>query len=188
MESETKVDSEQSSETLPNDDPLLLMSYVHKLVRVETTEGNVLAGYVKTVDPISESIVLVLFEDEKPKVLHVVMGHAVKSVTVVTDASPAEKEQLEKLFMPTQHTLSAEELRQRKEKVRSWMCVNRIPVTESSQEPGTLVIAGSVRLLPPYGPDDFQCTNSLVLGKIRGIVSLMPADVESWTSPYEPMK
>lgn len=188
MERETKADSEQTSETLPNDDPLLLMSYVHKLVRVETTDGNILAGYVKTVDPISESIVLVLLEDEKPKAVHVIMGHAVKSVTVVTDASPAQKHQLEKLFMPTQEVLSAEQLRQRKEKVRSWMCVNRIPTTESSKEPGTLVIAGSVRLLPPYGLDDFQCTNSLVLGKIRGILSLMPADVESWVSPYEPMK
>lgn len=164
------------------------MSYVHKLVRVETTEGDVLAGYVKTVDPISESVVLVLFEDGKPKVLHVIMGHAVKSVTVVTDASPADKEHIEKLFMPTQKELSTEELRQRKEKVRSWMCVNRIPISEATKEPGTLVIAGSVRLLPPYGPDDLQCTNSLVLGKIRGIMSLMPADVESWTSPYEPTK
>lgn len=188
MERETKVGSEQTRDTLPSDDPLLLLSYVHKLVRVETTEGDVLAGYVKTVDPISESIVLVLFEDEKPKMLHVVMGHAVNSVTVVTDASPAEKEQLENLFMPARQALSAEQLRERKEKVRSWMCVNRIPVAESAQEPGVLIIADSVRLLPPYGPEDFQCTNSLVLGKIRGMVSLMPADMESWTSPYEPMK
>ncbi|KAH7957953.1 hypothetical protein HPB51_028074 [Rhipicephalus microplus] len=102
MATETGVCSEHTSDTLPNDNPLLLMSYVHKLVRVETTEGDVLAGYVKTVDPISESVVLVLFEDGKPKVLHVIMGHAVKSVTVVTDASPADKEHIEKLFMPTQ--------------------------------------------------------------------------------------
>uniref|UniRef100_A0A6M2CZI6 Protein ovary overexpressed n=1 Tax=Rhipicephalus microplus TaxID=6941 RepID=A0A6M2CZI6_RHIMP len=188
MATETGVCSEHTSDTLPNDNPLLLMSYVHKLVRVETTEGDVLAGYVKTVDPISKSVVLVLFEDGKAKVLHVIMGHAVKSVTVVTDASPAEKEQIETLFMLTQKELSAEELRQRKENVRSWMCVNRIPIAEATKEPGTLVIAGSVRLLPPYGPDDLQCTNSLVLGKIHRMISLMPSDVESWMSPYEPIK
>lgn len=188
MELECKTSSEQTRNGVCNDDPLLLLSYVHKLVRVETTDGRVLAGYVKTIDPVSKSIVMVLTDSGRPSTAHVIMGHAVKSLTVVTDATPAEKEKIEQLFLPARVKLSSEQLREKKEKLRSWLCVNRIPVTESADEPGVLVIAGSVRLLPPYGLEDFQCTNSLVLGKIRGIISSMPVDMESWTSPYEPMK
>uniref|UniRef100_A0A1E1X0D2 Gem nuclear organelle associated protein 6 n=1 Tax=Amblyomma aureolatum TaxID=187763 RepID=A0A1E1X0D2_9ACAR len=188
MEPESKMSPEQIHDSVCNDDPLLLLSYVHKLVRVETTDGRVLAGYVKTIDPVSKCIVMALLDSGRPVTVHVIMGHAVKSLTVVTDAAPAEKEQIEQLFMPQRMKLSNEQLRQKKEKLRSWMCINRIPVAESADQPGVLVIAGSVRLLPPYGPEDFQCTNSLVLGKIRGIISSMPVDIESWTSPYEPMK
>lgn len=188
MEPEATTSSEQTHDGVLSDDPLLLMSYVRKLVRVETTDGKVLAGYVKTIDTVSKSVVLVLLDGEKPITVHVIMGHAVKSLTVVTDAAPAEKEQIEQLFMPQRMELRNEQLRQKKEKLRSWMCINRIPVTEPANEPGVLVIAGSVRLLPPYGPEDFHCTNSIVLGKIRGIILSMPHDIEKWTSPYEPMK
>uniref|UniRef100_A0A023GA07 Gem-associated protein 6 n=1 Tax=Amblyomma triste TaxID=251400 RepID=A0A023GA07_AMBTT len=188
MESESKQSTEQTLDGVCSDDPLLLLSYVHKLVRVETTDGKVLAGYVKTIDPVSKSIVMVLLDDGRPSRVHVVMGHAAKSLTVVTDASPAEKEHIEELFMPESVELNTEQLRHKKENLRSWMCVNRIPVAEPANEPGVLVIAGSVRLLPPYGLEDLQCTNSLVMGKIRGIISAMPANIESWLSPYEPMK
>ncbi|XP_077533641.1 gem-associated protein 6-like isoform X1 [Haemaphysalis longicornis] len=168
-------------------DPLLLLSYVHKLVRVETVDGMVLAGYVKTVDPISDSVVLVMLDDGRPSTVHVVLGHAVKSVTVVSDASPEEKELLEQLFVPKCDELSSEQLQERKEKLRSWLSSKRIPVSESEGEPGVLVIAGSVRFMPPYGPENFHCANSLVLDRMRGIVSQMPGN-EFWPKLDEPTK
>uniref|UniRef100_A0A6M2E3T9 Putative secreted protein n=1 Tax=Amblyomma tuberculatum TaxID=48802 RepID=A0A6M2E3T9_9ACAR len=91
MELDSKTSSEETHNGLCNDDPLLLLFYVHKLVRVETTDGRVLAGYVKTIDPMSKSVVMVLIDSGRPSTVHVVMGHAVKSLTVVTGATPAEK-------------------------------------------------------------------------------------------------
>lgn len=168
-----------------DDDPLLQLSYVHKLVRVETVDGKVLAGHVKTVDPISESVVLVMLDGGRPSAVHVILGHAVKSLTVVSDATPDEKELLEQLFVPKYDELSSEQLEEKKEKLRSWLSTNRIPIKESQEEPGVLVIAGSVRLLPPYGPENFHCANSLVLDRMRGIISQMPGN-ESWAKQAEP--
>lgn len=128
-----------------------------------------------------------MFENGQPKKLKVVMGHAVESITVVEDADAEERKQLERLFVPAREKLSAAELKSRRDKLRSWLQVSRFPVRESPEEPDVLLISEAVRLMPPYGPEDCQCTNPVVLGKIRGLIASMPADAESWTSPYEPV-
>lgn len=168
-------------------DPVLFRSYVQKLVRVETVKGKVFAGCVKTVDPVSESVVLVLFEDAKPKTVNVIMGHAIKSITVVEDATAEERQQIEQLFVPPREKLSPQQLKTRKENLRSWLQIGRVPVQECTEDPNVLVISNAVRLVPPYGADDCYCTNPIVLGKVRGLICSMPADVQSWTSPYQPV-
>lgn len=173
--------------TVFTNDPLLLRSYVQKLVRVETVDGKVHAGYVKTVDPVSESVVLVLFDDAEPKTISVVMGHAIKSITVVEDAGAERRRQIERLFLPPREVLSSKQLKTRKENLRSWLQSGRVPVQECADDPDVLVISKAVRLVPPYGPEDCYCTNPVVLGKVRGLLCSMPADVRSCTSPYQPV-
>lgn len=46
--------------------------------------------------------------------------------------------------------------------------------------------AGLVRLLPPYRPENLQCFNSLVLDRLRRLVSLMAEDISkpvNWLCP-----
>ncbi|CAN7999826.1 unnamed protein product [Ixodes hexagonus] len=170
--------------TVFTNDPILFRSYVQKLVRVETVNGKVHAGYVKTVDPV---VVLVLFEDAKPRTVNVIMGHAIRSITVVEDASPEERQQIEQLFIPPREKLSPQQLKTKKENLRSWLQIGRVPVKECADDPDVLMISNAVRLVPPYGPEDCYCTNPVVLGKVRGLICSMPADVQSWTSPYQPV-
>lgn len=133
------------------------------------------------------SVVLVLFEDAKPKTVNVIMGHAIKSITVVEDATAEERQQIEQLFVPPREKLSPQQLKTRKENLRSWLQIGRVPVQECAEDPNVLVISNAVRLVPPYGADDCYCTNPIVLGKVRGLICSMPADVQSWTSPYQPV-
>lgn len=174
-----------NSHVVFKNDPLQFLSYVHKLVRVETTDERVYAGYVKTIDPVSESIILVLFANCKPEKLRVVMGHTVKSITVVEDSTPEQRRQIENLFVPHREHLKPEELKARREKLLTWLQINRLPVKQNPENGDQLVIADSVTILPPYTCDDCQCTNEIVLGKVRGLISSIPADIETWKSLYQ---
>ncbi|XP_064484725.1 gem-associated protein 6-like [Ornithodoros turicata] len=181
-------ESEKQDDEIHNvfkNDPVLFLSYVHKLVRVETTDKNVYAGYVKTIDPVSESVILVLFENDKPKTLRVIMGHCVKSITVVEEATSEQRQQLENLFVPHCEQLSTEQIKERRDKLLSWLRINRLPVKQDPENTNQLVIADSVIISPPYTAVDCQCTNEIVLGKVCGLISSMPADIETWNDLYQ---
>lgn len=142
----------------------------------------------------------------------VIPGHAVVDVVVLqkdkdTDGSrsgdgPKDsdyekiKARLDALFLHSKNShlsfddvetnhLSEEALLERKDKLKSWLLKNRLPVQEQQgQDDGNgdekgkcLCVAGAVTILPPYGPGNCCSTNEIILSRIQNLIRNMPATV-----------
>ena len=161
-------------------DPSEFLSHVNKEVCVTADDGTTHTGWVYTIDPVSQSVVLVQFTTTPgadtatatPSRLEVIMGHAVVNITTINEETDVHGKQLDGLFRPKpSDELTVEELEQRKEKVRSWLAMNRMPVTVSGE---ILSISDAVFVDPPYEADNCRSTNAIVLGRLQGLIKNMP--------------
>uniref|UniRef100_A0A0L8HKU4 AD domain-containing protein n=2 Tax=Octopus bimaculoides TaxID=37653 RepID=A0A0L8HKU4_OCTBM len=77
--------------------------------------------------------------------------------------------------------LSEEALSEHKDKLKSWLLKNRLPVQEQKgQDDGKekcLCVAGAVTILPPYGPGNCCSTNEIILSRIQNLIRNMPPTV-----------
>ncbi|XP_064636629.1 gem-associated protein 6-like [Lineus longissimus] len=161
-------------------DPSELMKHVYKQVWVKTVDDKDHVGWVYTVDPVSNTLCLVTFTSDRP-FMEMVMGNAVKKLTVVNDDTEMQKDKLDKLFRhDSVDELGPEELKERKETVRLWLLKHRLPVEVSSENPEALCISNALSIEPPYTPSSCMSTNEIILGKIQGLLKNMPLDVKDW--------
>ncbi|KAK3585163.1 hypothetical protein CHS0354_001786 [Potamilus streckersoni] len=161
-------------------DPEEWMQYVYKQVSITTDDERDHIGWVYTVDPVSETFVLVRFSGEKYK-LELVFGHAVRTVTILNDSTETNKERLDRLFRyDTFNNLSQEELKKKQKLLKLWLCKNRIPVTVSGSNGELLTVSDALIIKPPYGPEDCCGTNEIILGRIQGLIKNMPPDHDQW--------
>lgn len=59
-----------------------------------------------------------------------------------------------------------------KEKVKSWLVKNMIPVTEE----GDILKMDTLQIHPPYGLEQCYCSNPIVLSRIQTLLQSMPTD------------
>ena len=164
-------------------DPTEWMQYVYKEICVTSADGVTHTGRCYTIDPVSQSVVLAKFDDEALYDLDVVIGHAVASITVLDDDTDAFKERLDRLFKAdaassSQH--SSEELREKRERLKSWLQKNFIPVEVSAEDDKLLNVSGVLTVAPPYDASCCQCANEVVLGKVQGLIKSLPTDLYQW--------
>ena len=161
-------------------DPEEWMQYVYKQVSVLKADGSEAIGWVYTVDPVSESFVLVTFLDDKTQ-MEMIMGPSVQRVSVLDENQETYKRKLDGLFRaPEVASLTEEELEQRKNRLKMWLSKNRLPVQVSGNNGEILSISDALFIEPPYGADNCRSTNEIILGRIQGLIKNMPADQEDW--------
>lgn len=149
-----------------------LLNLVDKFVRVTTIHNECREGTVYTIDPISESIVLVNDCDGRTS-LDVVMRHIVKSVELNENGRISKYELLQKLFSAPSQDISEEEVSVQKKKVMQWLEKNRVPFVEIGE---VLKIHDSLEIHPPYGIEQCVCSNTVILSRIKALLSSMPAN------------
>ncbi|XP_060600515.1 gem-associated protein 6-like [Ruditapes philippinarum] len=158
-------------------DPEEWMQYVYKKVSILLDDGAECCGYVYTIDPVSETFVLVNFSNDKTS-LQLVLKHAVTSITVLSEDVELYKQKLDNLFrFKSQESLSEEDLKRRQNIVKSWLLKNRLPVEINGE---LLNVAEALVIQPPYGSENCVSTNEIILGKIQGLIKNMPADQDEW--------
>ncbi|XP_063774078.1 gem-associated protein 6 [Pseudophryne corroboree] len=152
--------------------PLEWQAYVNKEVKVTADEKNEYQGWVVTIDPVSASIVLASFEESQKTLVRLVMGHAVQKVEILKDPDDITKEKLLHFFglQETTRTYTKEDLETKKLKLKSWLEQNNIPVTEQGESMRTLCVASLLTIDPPYGPDNCNSTNEIILSRIQGLI------------------
>lgn len=177
-----EINSEQQHPIFTTD-PAEWIQYLYKEVCVTTELGSSHTGWVYTVDPVSQSVVLVRFgpDEETKPTLEVVLGHAIQSIVVLDDNVNKNKHRLEYLFRPKKaDVLSPEEMKQKQEKLKLWLLKNRLPVKVTGNNSELLSVTDALVIEPPYEYDNCQSTNEIILGRIQGLIKNMPKDVEDW--------
>ncbi|XP_060814326.1 gem-associated protein 6-like [Bombus pascuorum] len=150
------------SHKIYKNDPLLFKSYVGKEVNISTEDNNTISGFVYTVDPVSESIVLL--QGCQQNNLKIVFGHAIKNIEI----SPNQLCELPQLFMNAPTSILRSTVEKRKSAVIKLLQENRFPVKEQND---ILTIENVLSIKPPYEPADCICDNSIILGRIQNLLS-----------------
>ncbi|KAM5292642.1 gem-associated protein 6 [Ctenodactylus gundi] len=151
--------------------PLEWEDYVYKEVRVIASEKKEYKGWLLTTDPVSANIVLVNFLEDGSLSVTGVMGHAVRTVDVVSDGDPRVREKLVHLFTSGHcEAYSHADVERRKGSLRKWLEKNHIPVTEQEDSRGTLCVAGVLTIEPPYGPENCSSSNEIILCRIQDLI------------------
>lgn len=154
------------------------MKLVNNKVRAYTEDGQVYTGYVYTIDPVSECVVLVSpFEESKPQniSMKLLMGPSIRSIDIISGTSSIIKSQFEHLFRPAaEEKFTSEELKSRMQKLQSWLEQNRLPVATSGMDGQFLTIADALTIRPPYTENSCLSTNEIILSRIQALIRSMP--------------
>ncbi|XP_076173259.1 gem-associated protein 6 [Ptiloglossa arizonensis] len=150
------------SHNIYKSDPLLFKSYIGMEVDILTIDGITTFGIVYTVDPVSESVVLL--QTCQHNRLKIIFGHAIKNINIRSD-KPCD---LPELFMNTPKNLFQSSLEERKSAVIKMLQQNRFSVKE---EEDILTIENVLSIKPPYESRDCICANSIILGRIQNLLS-----------------
>ncbi|XP_075059795.1 gem-associated protein 6 [Mixophyes fleayi] len=152
--------------------PLEWQDYVNKEVKITADEKNEYQGWVVTIDPVSASVVLVNFEEGQKTLVRVVMGHAVQKVEILKEPDENTEDKLLNFFghQETTAPYTKKDLETKKLNLKSWLEQNNIPVTEQGDSMRTLRVAGLLTIDPPYGPDNCNSTNEIILSRIQGLI------------------
>lgn len=162
-------------------DPANYMQYIYKEVCIQVKDGTSHTGHLYTVDPVSESMVLVRINEGKLIGLELIMGHAIEGIIVLEEDTELWHKELNALFKVNMHNkISPEELNKQKERLKHWLLKNLLPVEESTERTDVLNLSDALYIEPPYGPENCHSTNEIILGRVQGLIKNMPKDVDDW--------
>ncbi|KAJ1519478.1 hypothetical protein ONE63_004764 [Megalurothrips usitatus] len=152
-------------------DPLHLKSFVNCYVEVKTNSGSSIRGFVYTIDPVSESVILLKRQDDKIS-MDIVVGHSVSSITHITspEDTPSEPIPDEMLFV-TAEQISDEEAERRRVQLKQWLCANHVPVVEDGN---MLVMEDVIVIDSPYGLNQCFVSNSVIMERVHKLLKQMP--------------
>lgn len=174
------MDQESELHPIFSHDPEEWMHYIYKHVSVVTEDEEEHVGWVYTIDPVSQSFVLVHFSEDRTQ-LSILFRPSITKVSILAESLPGIKQRLDALFQPKIFAqVSEEELKLRKQKLKMWLEKNRLPVQVTGVNEEVLTISDALLIQPPYGVDDCHSTNEIVLGRIQGLIKNMPEDHDQW--------
>ncbi|CAK9833972.1 Gem-associated protein 6 [Anthophora retusa] len=150
------------SHKIYKNDPLLFKSYIGMEVNILIEDGTTISGIVYTVDPVSESVVLL--QNDQQNRLKIVFGHAIKNVKICSDKSI----KLPELFTNNPTNILPSIVQERKSAVIRLLKENRFSVKEEND---ILTIENVLSIKSPYEPADCICANSIILGRIQNLLS-----------------
>lgn len=147
-----------------------MKSLIGKTLKIVTVENVEYFGKVYVIDPIYKTVVLHCNKEATNSIQTVfVLFQAIKSVNIVSDQ--VDEKYLETGNIQIQSTpIPSEELRL---KLKRWLKHMFINVEECGDY---LKIDDHLVIVPPYGPDNCICNNTIILERIRNIIELMPPE------------
>ncbi|XP_063982105.1 gem-associated protein 6-like [Diachasmimorpha longicaudata] len=159
-------DETKYSHRIYKNNPLQYKNYVDKRVKITGKDSSVHEGIVYTVDPVSESVILMNSNKSGDYHAEVVIGDSIKSIEILQDS----EEQLPELFLSKKCEISVPEIQKRKEELMKLLVESRMPVVD---EGDVLMIPGVVSIEAPYNPENCVCVNPVIMTRIQGILSQM---------------
>ncbi|XP_018027678.1 gem-associated protein 6 [Hyalella azteca] len=158
-----------------SNDPRKLHSLIHSYISVTVRNQKPISGWVHTVDPVSESFVLVNFTADGSTVQDVILvpGYNVTGVRLHPHvASENMKEKIDFTFKQNETRFSRAELDRRRNVLCVWLKDNRVPYTMKAND--CLEVLRFATIKPPYTPQSIVCTNEVVLDKLLKLLQDCP--------------
>lgn len=161
-------------------DPADWVKLVHSQVTVLTENGDSHGGYVYTIDPVSESLVLI-HPSEGESIptskfsLKILMRQSIKDISVVREEDEHVKLWFASLFRDSPNEeLSESELMLRRDKLKDWLEKNRIPVAITGHDGKSLSVFEALVIRPPYNEHSCLSTNEIILLRTQNLIKNMP--------------
>ncbi|XP_071501495.1 gem-associated protein 6-like [Diadema antillarum] len=159
-------------------DAISWQKLVYKKVRVQAAHKYSYTGWIYTIDPVSKSILLADFDTKSSDgqiPLTVVLGQEISHVHILEEDIDKHKISLDQLFHCQSHepSLSKEEISAKKQKLKEWLELHRVPVTESGKDGELLNVSQVLTIEPPYSAENCVCTNEIILARVQALVRNM---------------
>ncbi|XP_033106398.1 gem-associated protein 6-like isoform X2 [Anneissia japonica] len=123
---------------------------------------------------------IVLVEFGEGTCVHVIMGHALKSLNVLNENKSTRKDELDSLFeLSKGGRYTKQDLVKRKNAVRDWLERNRIPVMLTGEKGENLTVSNALYIVAPYRPEDCISTNEIILDRVQSLLRSRPDDEET---------
>ncbi|CAG9814440.1 unnamed protein product [Phaedon cochleariae] len=159
--------NEYSDDKIFKNDPIYMKSLVGREVEIETVDKKIHRGTVYVIDPIFKTVVLhTNFRSEEEFQTVFILRHAIESLKTTSEVvkesylkEPAEKQ-------------VASHINQKK-LVTKWLKHMQIDVQESGDY---LKIDDHLVIVPPYGPENCICNNTLILEQIQKLLKSLPEE------------
>lgn len=145
------------------DSPQTIKGAIGREVRIKTRNGIDHKGFVYTIDPQTETVVLT---DNLGAKVAIIPQHAIKNI--VLGQNFVEKFAVRTETNKVQTTGVLEE---KKKNLVKWLKDNLIEVVEDGD---LLRISDYVSIEPPYDIDHCYCTNTVILERLQNIIKRMP--------------
>ncbi|XP_028133884.2 gem-associated protein 6 [Diabrotica virgifera virgifera] len=147
-----------------NNDPIYMKSLLGKQVKIKTVDSRTHSGIVYVIDPVFKTVVLhTNWKSNKDHDTLMIMHHAIESLEELPE--PVNESYLEET--------SEHNSKERKYAVKKWLKKMMINVKESGDY---LKVDDHLVIVPPYGPENCICNNTIVLEKVQNILETMPKD------------
>ncbi|XP_014469801.1 PREDICTED: gem-associated protein 6-like [Dinoponera quadriceps] len=163
MTTQEEEDSVFSHKIYKND-PILFNSYVGKDSKITMKDEDSHCGIVYTIDPVSDSVVLLQPKEAAKYNLKIISGHSIKSIEVISETD----RNVPDLFLLSSTKVSQEKVTERKNTIKQLLLEKRFPIRE---EGDVLKIEDSVVIEPPYFPENCTCANSIIFNRIKSILT-----------------
>ncbi|XP_068225491.1 gem-associated protein 6-like isoform X2 [Palaemon carinicauda] len=156
-------------------DSVQQLALIHTRVEISTKNKQTHVGWVYTIDPVSESVILVDLANENTAEVKFVSGYNISHLEILEDKPPPGLgDTIDRLFMKKQVNYSNREIVERRESLCVWLAGNRVPYT--IKDDMSIEVLQTAVIAPPYEPGSIQCTNEVVLDKVMKLVQQMPAN------------
>lgn len=173
-----------------------LKKYLYKEVEIISANDKKFRGRIYTIDPVSRSVALIIDSatENRNKTLETINAEGINSVIssshkfalkilvgsnirsiVYTNETVDEnlKQKFDSLFLSEELIFTEQETKNRKERIKNWLRVNRIPFEENNED-DTIIILQVLTVRRPFTVDSCFCTNEIILSRIRKLLESMP--------------
>ncbi|CAF1219520.1 unnamed protein product [Rotaria magnacalcarata] len=138
-------------------------------VKIECADQRNYSGRVYTIDPLTQSIVLI---DDTSNRVHIVLRPDIIQL-IILDRNQSQQSHRDP-FLPSNATTTAtnqdESIRDRLGKIRKFLSSKRIPFQEKLEENNSITLLiqnGIVQINAPYTHENISGTNEIVLSRIK---------------------
>lgn len=167
----------ETKDVIFNNDPLYMLSLIGKNVQVQLVDNVTYTGIVYVIDPVYKNLIIHERSSESYLVTRIILYQAIKLLTVLSD------ERIESYVNGTELLQVAEnvDVNHKKTLLKNWFQHMCLHVEESGD---FLKIDDNVVIVPPYGPENCICNNTLILERIKNMIMTMP-NIESTNNEHE---